>query len=191
MGRAALGGVRGEPSQPGKKLRPENHRGHARRNIGPGGGNRVLPDLVTERPPRFGRYTFRVKGMKPLDGRSRKRVMNRQLRKRVSIEICHLMVRKSVQGSRPGDIVPPGKRQGDNVGHVAMRASGSFTFRTAGGTVNGISRGHCSMVQRGDGYGYGHGPDRFLKKDEETIHGTGDVAFIPAPKGGVSCGLDR
>ena len=115
--------------------------------------------------------------------------MNRQLMKAVAMKIGHLMARKSVQGSRPGGIVPPGKRQGDHVGRVVMRTSGSFTFLTAGDTVHGISRGHCSMVQRG--YGYGHGPDRFLKKDEETIHGTGDVAFLPAPKGRVSCGLDR
>lgn len=64
-----------------------------------------------------------------------------------------------------------------------------FNIRIAGGTVRGISHGHCSMVRRGDGDGYG--PDRFLKNEKETMHGTGDVAFLPAAKGGVSCELNR
>ncbi len=101
----------------------------------------------------------------------------------------HLMTKESVQGFRTEAIVPPGKRQGNHVGRVAVRTSGSFTFRTAAGTVRGISLGHCSMLQRGDGFGYG--PDRFLKNEKETMHGTGDIVLLPAPKGGDSCGLDR
>ncbi len=112
---------------------------------------------------------------------------------RFGFPVGYLMAKKSVKGFRTGDIVratvPTGKRQGVHVGRVAVRASGSFNVQTAGGTVQGVSHRHCRIVQRGDGYGYAL--DTFRKKEKVPMHGTRDIAFLPAPKDGVSCELDR
>ncbi|MBA3534223.1 MAG: HNH endonuclease [Ardenticatenales bacterium] len=65
---------------------------------------------------------------------------------------------KRVQGFQTGDIVkaivPTGKKQGTYVGRVAVRASGSFNIRTAGGLVEGISYRYCRLLHRVDGYSY-------------------------------------
>ncbi|MBI3144992.1 MAG: HNH endonuclease, partial [Pseudogulbenkiania sp.] len=65
-------------------------------------------------------------------------------------------------GFQTGDqvcaIVPSGKKVGTHVGRVAVRSSGSFNIQTPQGVVQGISRRHCSLIQRADGYGYFHQP---------------------------------
>lgn len=50
--------------------------------------------------------------------------------------------------------VTSGKKVGNYVGRVAVRASGSFNIRTSGELVQGISHKYCHLVQRADGYGY-------------------------------------
>jgi hypothetical protein len=57
-----------------------------------------------------------------------------------------------------GDIVratvPCGKKAGEHVGRVAVRASGSFNVQTSTAVVQGISWRYCRVLSRGDGYTY-------------------------------------
>jgi hypothetical protein len=70
----------------------------------------------------------------------------------------YIMRRKQVHGFQTGDLVkaqvPQGKKAGTYKGRVAVRATGSFNIKTGNGVVQGISYRHCSLIQRGDGYGY-------------------------------------
>ncbi|UIF90908.1 RNA-guided endonuclease IscB [Cupriavidus sp. UYPR2.512] len=70
----------------------------------------------------------------------------------------YLMRSKRAFGFQTGDMVkaevPAGKRAGTHVGRVAIRATGKFNIQTIGGAVQGISHKYCSILQRGDGYGY-------------------------------------
>jgi 5-methylcytosine-specific restriction endonuclease McrA len=70
----------------------------------------------------------------------------------------YLMREKSVHRFATGDlvkaVVPTGKKQGCHRGRLAIRATGSFNIQTADGVVQGISHRHCTLLQRGDGYGY-------------------------------------
>jgi hypothetical protein len=70
----------------------------------------------------------------------------------------YLMREKSVKGFATGDLVKAtvtqGKKQGCYRGRVAIRATGSFNIQTREGVVQGISHRHCTLLQRGDGYGY-------------------------------------
>lgn len=70
----------------------------------------------------------------------------------------YLMRTKSVQGFRTGDLVRAsvtgGKRIGEYIGRVAVRATGSFNIQSHDAVVQGISHKYCRIVQRGDGYGY-------------------------------------
>ena len=65
---------------------------------------------------------------------------------------------KSHHGFQTGDhvraVVPTGKKQGTHTGRIAVRATGSFNITTTAGTIQGISHKHCTVLQRGDGYGY-------------------------------------
>jgi 5-methylcytosine-specific restriction endonuclease McrA len=65
---------------------------------------------------------------------------------------------KSIQGFQTGDLVKAeitqGKKTGSYTGRVAVRASGSFNIQTSSGLVQGVSHRYCTVVQRGDGYGY-------------------------------------
>jgi hypothetical protein len=65
---------------------------------------------------------------------------------------------KRVLGFATGDIVraivPSGKYAGTHIGRVAVRAAGKFDIKTASGLVQSIKAKHCTIVQRGDGYGY-------------------------------------
>ena len=65
---------------------------------------------------------------------------------------------KSIQGFQTGDmvkaVVTKGKKTGSYSGRVAIRASGSFNIQTRTGLVQGVSHRYCTVVQRGDGYGY-------------------------------------
>ena len=70
----------------------------------------------------------------------------------------YLMRTKSVKGFRTGDLVrasvTAGKKIGEYIGRVAVRATGSFNIQTRDAVVQGISHKYCRIVQRGDGYGY-------------------------------------
>ncbi|WP_083944828.1 RNA-guided endonuclease IscB [Thiomicrospira microaerophila] len=70
----------------------------------------------------------------------------------------YLMRQKAVHGFQTGDqvkaVVPSGKKQGIYTGRVAVRASGSFNIQAANGLVQGISHKHCTLIQRGSGYGF-------------------------------------
>ena len=70
----------------------------------------------------------------------------------------YLMRTKSVKGFRTSDLVrasvTAGKKLGEYIGRVAVRATGSFNIQTVGAVVQGISHKYCRIVQRGDGYGY-------------------------------------
>lgn len=76
----------------------------------------------------------------------------------------YLTRRKQHFGFQTGDLVrahvPDGKKAGIHMGRVAVRASGRFNIQTANGVVQGISYRHCTLIQRGDGYGYAAIPPR-------------------------------
>jgi len=69
-----------------------------------------------------------------------------------------LMRQKQVHGFQTGDMVramvPTGKKAGTHAGRVAVRKTGSFNIQTEHGAVQGISHKYCTVIQRGDGYGY-------------------------------------
>jgi hypothetical protein len=60
-------------------------------------------------------------------------------------------------------IVPKGKKMGIWLGRVAVRKTGSFDIQTLDGAIQGISHRHCTLTQRGDGYGY-HAQSTNLKE---------------------------
>ncbi|BAP55605.1 HNH endonuclease [Thioploca ingrica] len=70
----------------------------------------------------------------------------------------YLMRSKSAFGFQTGDmvkaVVTKGKKVGEYVGRVAIRASGSFNITTLIETIQGISHKYCQMISRNDGYGY-------------------------------------
>lgn len=72
------------------------------------------------------------------------------------------MRQKQVQGFQTGDTVianvPTGKKAGNYVGRAAVRKSGSFNIQTLEDVIQGISWRHCTLLSRGDGYGYFHQP---------------------------------
>lgn len=74
----------------------------------------------------------------------------------------YLVRQKQVQGFQTGDTVranvPTGKKAGNYVGRVAVRKSGSFNIQTLEGVIQGIGWRHCTLLSRGDGYGYFHQP---------------------------------
>ena len=61
---------------------------------------------------------------------------------------------KRVGGFKTGDVVravvPRGKNTGTHIGRVAVRARGSFNI----GSVQDLSVKYCTLISRGDGYGY-------------------------------------
>ncbi len=65
---------------------------------------------------------------------------------------------KSAFGFQTGDmvraVVTIGKKAGEYLGRVAIRASGSFNIQTGNGLVQGIHHRFCILIQRADGYGY-------------------------------------
>jgi hypothetical protein len=70
----------------------------------------------------------------------------------------YLMRQKSVQGFQTGDMVKAlvlkGKKQGEYLGRIAVRASGSFNIQSKNGLVQGISHKYCTLLQRNSGYGF-------------------------------------
>jgi 5-methylcytosine-specific restriction endonuclease McrA len=98
---------------------------------------------------------------------------------------------KSIQGFQTGDMVKAevtqGKKTGSYTGRVAVRASGSFNIQTRSGLVQGVSHRYCTVVQRGDGYGY----QRVAKTDATgTPPKQGDAShpalYLPGLKAGAS-----
>jgi 5-methylcytosine-specific restriction endonuclease McrA len=65
---------------------------------------------------------------------------------------------KSAFGFQTGDlvraVVTTGKKVGNYLGRVAIRAKGSFDIQSATGLVQGIHHRFCTLIQRADGYGY-------------------------------------
>ncbi|AEM49127.1 MAG: RNA-guided endonuclease IscB [Acidithiobacillus ferriphilus] len=65
---------------------------------------------------------------------------------------------KSAFGFQTGDmvraVVTTGKKKGEYLGRVAIRASGSFNIQTGNGLVQHVHHRFCKLVQRADGYGY-------------------------------------
>jgi len=65
---------------------------------------------------------------------------------------------KSAFGFQTGDmvkaVVTKGKKVGTYLGRVAIRASGSFNIQAGNSLVQHVHHRFCTMVQRGDGYGY-------------------------------------
>ena len=70
----------------------------------------------------------------------------------------YLMRSKSAFGFQTGDmvraVVTTGKKAGTYLGRVAIRASGSFNIQARDSLVQHIHYRFCTLVQRGDGYGY-------------------------------------
>jgi hypothetical protein len=70
----------------------------------------------------------------------------------------YLLRQKQVRGFQTGDmvqaVVPAGKKGGEYIGRVGIRASGRFNIQTPTGVVQGISWTHCRVLSRGDGYTY-------------------------------------
>lgn len=70
----------------------------------------------------------------------------------------YLMRSKAVHDFSTGDMVkanvPNGKKQGEYVGRIAVRASGFFNIQSKDGLVQGISHKHCTLIERGAGYGF-------------------------------------
>lgn len=70
----------------------------------------------------------------------------------------YLMKTKKIHGFQTGDrvkvVITEGKKQGTYVGRVAVRIVGKFNIQTNVGLLQGIWHKRCTLVQRGDGYGY-------------------------------------
>lgn len=98
---------------------------------------------------------------------------------------------KSIHGFQTGDMVKAevtkGKKAGTYSGRVAVRATGNFNIQTSNGLAQGVSHRFCTVVQRGDGYGY----SLVAKMDvtgtppkQETL--ARSALYLPALKDGVS-----
>jgi 5-methylcytosine-specific restriction endonuclease McrA len=68
---------------------------------------------------------------------------------------------KKVRGFQTGDMVraqvTTGKKRGQYVGRVLVRASESFDITTRSGRIQGLDHRFCTPVHRRDGYGYAKG----------------------------------
>jgi 5-methylcytosine-specific restriction endonuclease McrA len=66
--------------------------------------------------------------------------------------------KKQVDGFQTGDhvkaMIPKGTKAGIYMGRIAVRSSGFFNLQTGKSTIQGISRKHCQLIQRGNGYRY-------------------------------------
>jgi hypothetical protein len=105
----------------------------------------------------------------------------------------YLMRRKSVHGFTTGDmvkaIVPTGKKAGSYIARVAVRASGYFNLQTATAVIQGISYKCCSLLQRGDGYGYQ--PQKFTKGTAGKEERAGGLAPATLSLTGLNAGVSR
>jgi 5-methylcytosine-specific restriction endonuclease McrA len=102
----------------------------------------------------------------------------------------YLMRTKSVHGFTTGDmvraVVPTGKKAGNYVARLAVRASGFFNLQLAVGVVQGISHKYCGLLQRGNGYGYSL--IAYSRKENE-IRGRAPHAMLSLP--GLNAGVSR
>ena len=77
---------------------------------------------------------------------------------------------KRVHGFATGDIVfaqiPKGKNQGEYIGRVSVRQSGSFDLKTANGKIGGISWKYCRLLAKNDGYGYSYNSLKSEKNEQ-------------------------
>ena len=98
----------------------------------------------------------------------------------------YLMRSKAVAGFATGDlvkaVVPAGAKQGCHRGRVAVRATGSFNIQTREGVVQGIHHRHCTILQRGNGYGY----QQQSKPDAGRDRASHDALCLPGMNAGVS-----
>lgn len=101
-----------------------------------------------------------------------------------------LLRQKQVHGFQTGDMViasvPSGKKQGQHVGRVAIRASGNFNIQTTEGVVQGISSRYCRVLQRNNGYHY---PSRSMHSNAGVVNThiiTEERQFLSALKDRVS-----
>ncbi|MBK7003188.1 MAG: RRXRR domain-containing protein [Rhodoferax sp.] len=97
---------------------------------------------------------------------------------------------KSIQGFQTGDmvkaIVATGKKAGTYTGRVAVRATGSFNIQTSSGLVQGVSHRFCTVVQRGDGYGYSLVAKTDVTGTPPQHRDFAPALYLPALKDGVS-----
>jgi 5-methylcytosine-specific restriction endonuclease McrA len=66
-------------------------------------------------------------------------------------------------------VVPSGKKAGEYVGRVLVRASGSFDLQTCGGRVQGINHRSCRIILHGDGYRYALGSPSAPSPQKECL----------------------
>ena len=71
-----------------------------------------------------------------------------------------------------------GKKAGEHVGRVAVRASGSFNVQTSTAVVQGISWRYCRVLSRGDGYTY------HTRARCSSHHDAARAPFLPTAKAG-------
>jgi len=97
---------------------------------------------------------------------------------------------KSAFGFQTGDlvraVVKTGKKAGEYLGRIAIRASGSFNIQTGNGLVQGIHHRFCTLVQRADGYGYLWTKIAFDKGDAGTGAACAAALSLPGLNTGVS-----
>ena len=97
-----------------------------------------------------------------------------------------LSLERPFDGASTGDLVKAtvtqGKKQGCYRGRVAIRATGSFNIQTREGVVQGISHRHCTLLQRGDGYGY----QQQRKPDAGRDRASHEALCLPGMNAGVS-----
>jgi 5-methylcytosine-specific restriction endonuclease McrA len=70
----------------------------------------------------------------------------------------YLMRQKAMHGFQTGDMVKAfvtkGKKSGDYLSRVAVRATGSFNLQTSHGVIQGISHRDCRLLERANGFSY-------------------------------------
>ncbi len=102
----------------------------------------------------------------------------------------YLMQSKSVHGFTTGDmvraVVPTGKKVGEYIARVAIRASGFFNLQMAPGVIQGISHKYCRLLQRGDGYGY-----QIQQFSKGTAGNTGVLTHATLSLSGLNAGVSR
>jgi hypothetical protein len=83
-------------------------------------------------------------------------------------------------------VVTTGKKVGEYLGRVAIRASGSFNIQTGNGLAQGIHHRFCTLVQRADGYGYAW---TRIALDKGDAGGAACAAVLSLP--GLNAGVSR
>ncbi len=96
---------------------------------------------------------------------------------------------KSAFGFQTGDmvkaVVMTGKKAGNHLGRVAIRASGRFNIQSGTGLVQGIHHRFCTLIQRADGYGYSWAKIATTKGDAGMGQASPAALSLPALNTGV------